>query len=71
VYELKVEFEGDDRDPQGERVEIEYGGMFYRLEPGEHGLVISVVGMPGAGMIVHPRSTSSVALLGVKKLGGI
>ena len=62
VYELKIEVEGDYSPPYQERIEIEYHGAFYRIEPDGGRLSFSAVGIPGAQLAVHPQSVNKVAV---------
>jgi len=62
VYELKIEVEGDYPAPEQERIEIQYRGAFYRIEPAGDRLAFSAVGVPGAQLAVHPQSVNRVAV---------
>ena len=62
VYELKIEVEGDYAPPYGERIEVEYHGSFYRIEPVGDRLELSAVGMPGVRLTLHPQSVNKVAV---------
>jgi len=62
VYELKIEVEGDYSPPYQERIEIQYRGAFYRIEPTGDRLSFSAVGVPGAQLAVHPQSVNTVAV---------
>jgi hypothetical protein len=62
VYELKVEVEGGYSSPYGERIEIEYHGAFYRIEPVGDRLELSAVGLPGVRLSLHPQEVNKVAI---------
>ena len=62
VYELKIEVEGDYAPPYHERIEIEYLGAFYRIEPAGGRLALSAVGAPGARLTLHPQSVNKVVI---------
>ena len=62
VYELKIEIEGGYASPYRERIEIEYHGSFYRIEPvGDH-LELSSVGLPGVRLSLHPQAVDKVGI---------
>jgi hypothetical protein len=68
VYALKIELEGDGRQPYGERIEISCGGLFYRLEPQEDGIALSVVGVPVARLSLCPQSANTIVVKGLQDL---
>jgi len=66
VYGLKIEL--DFGEPNStDRIEIALGGAFYRIEPRNGQLEISIVGVPVPEIVVHPRSPRSVRVAGVQQ----
>lgn len=64
VYGLKIELDERTRG-QEERIEIALGGAFFRIEPCDDQLEISIVGVPLPKILVHPLSPNTVRVASV------
>ena len=69
MYELKIELGESGSSTEPERIEIAHRGMFYRVEPDEAGLKISLVGVSVEKLAVCPKSENAITVSGLQKLG--